>query len=55
MREILANNRYDGISIEFGNGFTDEVGEKNNFGQPRFNASCDEESLDAAAECEQRI
>ena len=56
MREILANNRYDGISIEkFENRFIDKAGEKNYFGQPRFNASCDDESLEAAAECEDRV
>ena len=50
LREIFANDRSDGILIEkFGNGFIDEVG------QPRFNASCDDVSLEAAAECEERI
>ena len=56
MREIFANNRYNEFSIEnFENGFIDKAGEKNYFGQPRFNASCDDESLEAAAECEERV
>ena len=56
LREILANNGFNGISIEkFGNGFIDRAGEKNYFGQPRFNASCDDVSLEAAAECEERV
>ena len=56
LRDIFANNGYNEISIEnFENGFIDKVGEKNYFGQPRFNASCDDESLEAAAECEDRV
>ena len=56
LREIFANNQYNEFSIEnFENGFIDTVGEKNYFGQPRFNASCDDESLEAAAECEARV
>ena len=56
MRKIFVNNRYNGISIEnFDNRFNDEVGEKKYFGQPRFNASCDDESLEAAAEFEERV
>ena len=56
LREILANSRENEISIEnFENEFIDRVGEKNYFGQPRFNASCDDESLEAAAECEDRV
>ena len=56
LREIFANNRYDGISTEtFEIGFMDKGGEKKYFGQPRFNASCDDESLEAAAECEERV
>ena len=55
-REIFANNQYNGTSIEkFENGFIDQVDENNYFGQPRFNASCDDESLEAAAECEDRV
>ena len=38
----------------FANKFSEKVGQKNNFGQPRFNASCDDKSLDAADECEER-
>ena len=56
LREILANSRENEISIEnFENGFIDKVGEKSYFGQPRFNAGCDDESLEAAAECEDRV
>ena len=56
LREIFANDRYKEISIEnFENGFIDKAGEKNYFGQPRFNASCDDQSLEAAAECEERV
>ena len=56
MREIFANDRYNGISIEkFENGFIEKDGKKNYFGQPRFNASCDDVSLEAAAECEERV
>ena len=56
MREIFANNQYNEFSIEnFENGFIDQAGEKNYFAKPRFNASCDDESLEAAAECEERV
>ena len=52
----FANNQYPGILIEkFDNGFIDKVGENKYFGQPRFNASCDDESLEAATECEERV
>ena len=55
-KEIFANDRSYGISIEkSGNRFINKVGEKNYFGQPRFNASCDDKSLEAAAECEERV
>ena len=39
----------------FANKFLEKFGQKNNFGQPRFNASCDDKSLEAAAECEDRV
>ena len=55
LRGIFANNRYNEISNErMGNEFLETVGEKNYLGQPRFNASCDKESLEAATECEDR-
>ena len=38
----------------FANKFLEKFGQRNNFGQPRFNASCDDKSLDAADECEER-
>ena len=56
LRGIFAINRFNEISIEkFENGFIDKNGEKKYFGQPRFNASCDDVSLEAAAECEERV
>ena len=56
LRGIFAINRFNEISIEkFENGFFGKNGEKKYFGQPRFNASCDDESLEAAAECEERV
>ena len=52
---IFANKRFNEISNErMSNKFFEKVGQQNNFGQPRFNASCDDKSLDAADECEER-
>ena len=33
----------------------DQTEQVNLFGQPRFNTSCDQESLEAANECEDRV
>ena len=55
LRGIFAKNRFYEISNErMGNEFLKKIGEENYFGQPRFNASCDKESLEAATECEER-
>ena len=55
LRGIFANNQYNEISNEkMSAEFLEKFGEKNYFGQPRFNTSCDDKSLDAADECEER-
>ena len=56
---IFAKNGYDGNSTLSENRNSLEILDKtkqvNLFGQPRFNTSCDQESLEAANECEVRV
>ena len=56
---ISAKKRIDGNSNLSENGtlyeITDNKKQGNLFGQPRFNTSCDLESLEAANECEARF
>ena len=56
---IFAKKGNDGNSILLENRnlyeISDQTKQGNLFRQPRFNASCDPESLEAANECEDRV
>ena len=56
---IFAKKGNDGNSTLLGNlnlyEIQDQTKQVNLFGQPRFNTSCDLESLEAANECEDRV
>ena len=56
---IFAKKRNDGDSTLLGNvnwyEIQDQTQQVKLFGQPRFNTSCDLESLEAANECEARV
>ena len=55
LSSLFAKKEDGGNLTLFENEILDETKQENLFGQPKFNTSCDLESLDAANECEVRV